>query len=102
MISEVPELCVEGIEDLVCQVLDMDIFTEDQPKRVQDNQVQFKSLQSRAKNRLINVLLDTTRQMNRKIARLCAVVLERDPNSPIALEYQIGRETATQDHEETE
>ena len=24
--------------------------------------------------------------------RLCAAVLERDPNSPIALKYQIGRD----------
>ena len=104
IISEVPELCIEGIEELLCQVLDMDIFTEDlKPERVpQINQTQFKNLQC-AKNTLINVLLDTTREMNRKIARLCAIVLERDPKSPIALDYQIGRENATpQDQEETD
>ena len=104
IISEVPELRIEGIEELLCQVLDMDIFTEDlKPEREpQINQTQFKNLQC-AKTTLINVLLDTTREMNRKIARLCAIVLKRDPNSPIALDYQIGRENATpQEQEETD
>ena len=98
MIEDVPEL--EGMEDLVCQVLGMDIFDEDpifpyaetrkNPKMFKKNPKTFKN-QEKAKNVLINVLLDTTRQMNQKIARLCAALLDRDPNSPIGLKYQTGR-----------
>ena len=77
MVEDVPEL--EGMEDLVCQVLGMDIFDEDpifpyaeakkNPKMFKKNPKAFKN-QEKAKNTLINVLLDTTRQMNQKIARL--------------------------------
>ena len=98
MVEDVPEL--EGMEDLVCQVLGMDIFDEDpifpyaetkkNPKMFKKNPKTFKN-QEKAKNALINVLLDTTRQMNQKIARLCAALLDRDPNSPIGLKYQTGR-----------
>jgi hypothetical protein len=98
MIEDVPEL--EGMEDLVCQVLGMDIFDEDpvfpyaetkkNPKMFKKSPKTFKN-QEKAKNTLINVLLDTTRQMNQKIARLCAALLDRDPNSPIGLKYQTGR-----------
>ena len=98
MVEDVPEL--EGMENLVCQVLGMDIFDEDptfpyaetkkNPKMFKKNPKTFKN-QEKAKNALINVLLDTTRQMNQKIARLCAALLDRDPNSPIGLKYQTGR-----------
>ena len=98
MVEDVPEL--EGMEDLVCQVLGMDIFdeeptfpyaeTKNNPKMLKNNPKTFKN-QEKAKNTLINVLLDTTRQMNQKIARLCAALLDRDPNSPIGLKYQTGR-----------
>ena len=84
MVEDVPEL--EGMENLVCQVLGMDIFEEDpifpyaetkknpkmfkkNPKMFKKNPKTFKN-QEKAKNALINVLLDTTRQMNQKIARL--------------------------------
>ena len=98
MVEDVPEL--EGMENLVCQVLGMDIFDEDptfpyaetkkNPKMFKKNPKTIKN-QEKAKNVLINVLLDTTRQMNQKIARLCAALLDRDPNSPIGLKYQTGR-----------
>ena len=91
MVEDVPEL--EGMEDLVCQVLGMDIFDEDPIfpyAEAKKNPKKFKN-QEKAKNTLINVLLDTTRQMNQKIARLCAALLDRDPNSPIGLKYQTGR-----------
>ena len=91
MVEDVPEL--EGMEDLVCQVLGMDIFDEDPIfpyAETKKNPKTFKN-QEKAKNALINVLLDTTRQMNQKIARLCAALLDRDPNSPIGLKYQTGR-----------
>ena len=91
MVEDVPELA--GMEDLVCQVLGMDIFDEDPIfpyAEAKKNPKKFKN-QEKAKNVLINVLLDTTRQMNQKIARLCAALLDRDPNSPIGLKYQTGR-----------
>ena len=95
LVDEVPEL--EAVEDLVKQVLGMDIFDDLEPlppyAEVKRSQKKFKLFKNKekAKNALISVLLETTRQMNQKIARLCAVILDQDPKSPIALKYQAGR-----------
>ena len=68
VIKEVPEL--EGLEDLVKKVIDIDIFgDEDSIPPYAEAKKGPNQTQQQAKNTLISVLLDTTRQMNQKIAR---------------------------------